>query len=316
MIIVTHNSAGFITNCLQDVIAQSTPCDVVVIDNGSIDGTADLVLNRFPGVDVFTQENRGFGAGCNRGVRESAGDVIAFLNPDTRPERGWLARLVEGLEAGRIHTSQIIDEDRPNRVQTLGLDLHYTGIATLRRHGERAPIEGEPEEVPGLSGAAFAMMRSDFEALGGFDEGFFLYMEDVDLAWRARRAGMKIWGIPASRVLHRRAGRLNPQKLQKIRAGRQRLLHKHVGPRARLLLAPALISVRLLESIAALQIGRSPLGNMTSIGEAKFLQHRPRWLRLAIPLSVTVGTVPRALLAVFVNPLLVLNGLLWLRGPR
>lgn len=315
IIIVTHNSVAFIGPCLRSLSSQTIGAEVVVVDNGSTDGTADLVRSQFPNVKVITQPNLGFGAGCNRGAREAQGDVLAFLNPDTEAQPEWLAALIDGLQPGRIHTSQIVDLDDPARVQTLGLDLHYTGVATLRRAGERAPITGPPEEVPGFSGAAFAMMRSDFESLGGFDEGFFLYMEDVDLAWRARRAGMTIWGIPASVVRHRRAGRLSPSKLANIRSGRQRLVAKHIPKRVRRRLALALGGVRVLEFIATLRLGRTTSATRVEEPGAK-LDRRPGWLSLGISFRVTSGPLLGLLLSALFNPILVLNGWLWAKGPR
>jgi GT2 family glycosyltransferase len=309
VIIVTHNSRAFISQCLRSLQQQSTKCEIVVVDNGSSDKTPDLVRKDFPKVRIVEQTNLGFGAGCNRGVKESTGDVVAFLNPDTRPATDWLVHLVDELETGRIHTSQIIDDDRPDRVQTLGLDLHYTGIATLRRHGERAPLAGGAEEVPGLSGAAFALMRRDFERLGGFDEGFFLYMEDVDLAWRARRAGMTIWGIPASQVLHRRAGKLNPQKLGHIQVGRRRLLHKHVPPKILHRLRPALAVTEFLEMAAGGQ-APEPTDEVLPVGT---MTERPDWLRLTIPFHVAIGGARAFLGNAFLNPVLAFNGMLWRR---
>jgi hypothetical protein len=143
--------------------------------------------------------------------------------------------------------------------------------------------------------------------LGGFDEGFFLYMEDVDLAWRARRAGFTIWGIPRSVVRHRRAGHLTQAKLAHLRRGRARLLQKHLSVATQRRLAVGLWLVSLAERFAG---APEPLPEVAPMADP--LPGRPAWLRSTLPIRA-MPTASAKVSAAVINPLLVLNALAWRR---
>lgn len=258
VVIVAHQSAGWLDACLSSVLAQEVPggFEVIVVDNGPDDGTRVLLEKSFPAVRYVKDANRGFGAGNNLGARVAHGDRIVFLNPDTVVEEGALARLVGPLsEPGVATTPCIVLYDEPKLVNTCGNLLHFTGLATTQGLRQDADAFRGTREVPGVSGACFAFRRDDWARVGGFDEEFFLYVEDTDLSWRARRAGMKILLVGDARVRHSYAFRVTPAKLRHLEKGRIVLLRKHLTRRDWLAYAPSLLAAEGLAWGVALSHG-------------------------------------------------------------
>ena len=259
VIVVTYNSAPWIEACLCSVFAQQVQgLEVIVVDHESRDDTVTIVRSKFPRARLFEAPNRGFGAGCNRGANEARAPVLAFLNPDAVAEPGWLANLVESLsDPSTIVTSQIVLLDDPSRINTLGHELHFTGFGYVIGYRNPRSAETKPREVPGFSGAAFAMRREDFENLGGFDENIFLYQDDTELSWRARRHGFRILLVPNSVARHRYTFRLDAEKLYHVERGRRIILRKHVGRGQKVRWSPSLWLARAAMRVAALRFGRA-----------------------------------------------------------
>jgi GT2 family glycosyltransferase len=214
VVVVTWNSASEIEACLEAAFAES-PQEVSVVDNGSHDGTPELVARRFPEALLSRfPENRGFSAGCNRGLAVTQAPYVLFLNADARPRRGYLATLLDALaQSGRAAsaTGKLIYEEggRPY-IDSAGIDLCAYALRPLDR-GYGQPDEGQldtPGEIFGPSGAAALYRRTALDAVGPeiFDEDLFAYYEDVDLAWRLRRRGYTHLYVPSAVCFHRRRG--------------------------------------------------------------------------------------------------------------
>lgn len=206
VIIVTYNSASYIARCLEALFANSdAPFEVIVYDNASVDGTQNLIRDRFPRVKLLEgSANVGFAAACNHGAQTAENDFLAFLNPDTSVEAGWLSPLVNVLESdptvGAV-TPQIVFADWPEVVNTCGNEVHFSGITYCREFG--APVsEKSPTEVGAVSGAAFVISKRLFDDLGGFEPSFFMYYEDTDLSFRIHCAGLRCVAVYASKVRH------------------------------------------------------------------------------------------------------------------
>jgi hypothetical protein len=209
VIIPNWNGQHLLAPCLKALAAQTDQDhEVVLVDNGSQDGSVEWVRSHFPAVRVLAQaRNLGFAAAVNQGIRASDSCYVATLNNDTEPAPGWLAELVTSAEsAPRVGmcASKMLFADRPGVINSTGICVDRAGIAWDRRGGEvDDEREAAPVEVFGPCGGAALYRRAMLDEIGLFDEDFFAYLEDVDLAWRARRAGWRCLYAPAARVLHR-----------------------------------------------------------------------------------------------------------------
>jgi GT2 family glycosyltransferase len=207
VVIVTWNGRHFLEACLSALeLQQGVTFETIVVDNGSHDGTADFVRDRFPSVRlVALQRNVGFAAGNNAGVATARGSYVAFLNNDTVAEPGWLGALRAGVDQAAgfaLTTSRIVYMHDPSIIDSAGDGLLRWGGAFKRHHGAPAHVASESEEVFGVCGAACLMPRALFEELGGFDEDFFASHEDVDLSYRARLRGYRCRYVADAVVLH------------------------------------------------------------------------------------------------------------------
>lgn len=247
IIIVNYNGWHDLERCLRSLQqSQIDGCEVIVIDNCSTDDSPRKIEDHFPHVRLIRSGiNLGFGEGNNLGAKLAQGRVLVFLNPDTAVERGWLSPLLTALEedpqAG-MATSCILLLNDPARVNTCGNDLHLSGLALCRGMGQ--PVASRPnikKRVAAVSGAAFAVRRELFEAVGGFDETFFLYMEDTDLSLRVQLAGYHCVLVPESVVYHDYSLSFGPMKTYYQERNRYLMLLKSLRWRTLLLLAPALI---------------------------------------------------------------------------
>lgn len=259
VIIVTYNNRTDIDACLQSVQAQSDAAEIIIVDNQSTDGTLDHIRQSYPTVrTVSSAHNGGFGAGVNLGAHIARGTYLAVVNPDTEVEAGWLQPLIEVLEqhphVGLV-TPTILRKGSPELVNACGNDVHITGLAFCAQLNEPAPSRCErPQPVAAVSGAAFVLRRSLWERLGGFDERFFMYVEDTDLSWRARRLGYAILHVPASRIWHTYALSVTSNKLYHLEHNRLLMLRKNLSPGSLVALLPALI---LTEAIVWLFCARN-----------------------------------------------------------
>jgi GT2 family glycosyltransferase len=246
VIIVNHNGREYLEECLRLLLNKDRrDYEVILVDNASTDGSAEYVEQAFPEVLVIRNEvNQGFGQGNNVGVQWAKGEYLAFLNPDTVVEPGWLEALIAALEAdplAGLATSKILLLADPEQINTCGNEVHYTGLTLCRGMGMGCGAFADLTEVSAVSGAAFAMRKDIFEALGGFDETFFLYVEDTDLSWRARLAGYRCLYAPQSIVHHDYNLRFGMRKTFYQERNRYMMLLKSLRWRTLLVLLPALL---------------------------------------------------------------------------
>lgn len=208
VIIPNWNGARFLPTCL-DSLRRQTFRDFVayVIDNGSADESLALLARDFPeAVVVAIPENRGFSAAINAGVAASRGEYVAALNNDTECDARWLEELVRALElhpeAG-FFASKVLSFDDRQVIDSFGDGYTRTGLAF--KIGSLARDDGRFDQmldVFSACAAASIYRREMLDDIGGFDEDFFCYMEDVDLGLRARFAGYRCLAVPAAKVFH------------------------------------------------------------------------------------------------------------------
>jgi N-acetylglucosaminyl-diphospho-decaprenol L-rhamnosyltransferase len=207
VVIVTYNCASYVGETLAALAPQLRPDDeLVVVDNASRDGTVEAVTQAAPGARVVRQNrNLGFAGGCNTGAASGVGPLILFLNPDARPAPGCLDALrATAHERPRWGAWQALVTMRGGgEINTAGNVVHFLGVSwagLCRESLARAPRE--PVEVGYASGTALVVRREAWEQLGGFDERYFMYCEDLDLGLRLWLSGRGVGVAPSARVEH------------------------------------------------------------------------------------------------------------------
>ncbi len=265
LIIVNYNAGDDLHNCLTSLASDQNSYEVIIVDNASHDDSSRQASTKFPGIQIiYSNSNLGFGGANNLGAQRASNKYLAFLNPDTVVEPGWLEALIVALEenpqAG-LTTSKILQMDDPMRVSGCGNEMHCTGITMGRGMGNDPRQYTETEEVSAISGAAFAMRADLFTRLSGFDEGFFLYMEDTDLSLRARLAGYQCLHVPGSVVYHNYTLRFGPKKVFYQERNRYLMLLKNLKWPTLLLFLPALILAEVITWGFVLWRDRSNLAN-------------------------------------------------------
>ena len=206
VVIPNWNGAALLPACLDALRSQTYhDFEIVVVDNGSADDSL-AILVRYPEVRVLRfGRNRGFGAATNAGIRATASRYVATLNNDAVPAAGWLAALVAAADADPavgMFASRMVFAARPDRLNSCGIALDRAGIAWDLLGGEPVGADRGLAEPFGACAGAGLYRRALLAAIGLFDERFFAYLEDVDLAWRARRAGWRCRYVPAAAVTH------------------------------------------------------------------------------------------------------------------
>ena len=221
-VVVSYNSAADLPDCLRSLRSEGVT-DVVVVDNASADDSVEVVRHADADARIVqTGANLGFGTAANRGVALTSGDHVLILNPDTVVEPGTVKALSEGLDRdaglaavgprlenvdGSLYPSVRRFPDLTVAFGHAFLGLVWPGNPATRRYRMLDWDHDQPSaDVDWVSGACVLVRRTAFDMVGGFDEAFFMYVEDVDLCWRLGQAGWRIGYEPAGRVVHALGG--------------------------------------------------------------------------------------------------------------
>jgi len=222
VVIPTWNGRAMLDLALVSLERQSlAPLEVIVVDNGSTDGTVEWLRERRPRVEVVAlEENAGFAAGVNRGLERARGEYVALVNNDVELDPDFLRELAAGLErdpGAASAASKMLRFDDREVIDATGDTLRWSGIALQRGQGERDRGQYDrPERVFSACAGAALYRRSALDEVGDFDEAFFAYLEDVDWGFRAQLAGHGCAYVPTAVAYHvgsastRREGRLDP----------------------------------------------------------------------------------------------------------
>jgi hypothetical protein len=209
VIVLNYNGKGFLNSCLSSLASQTYPdFEVIVVDNGSRDGSPEYIEENYPWVRLAkNDENLGFAGGTNVGIRAAKGEFIITLNNDSRADSRFIEELIKPMadpEVGVCAAKMLFPD---GRINSAGICISRSGAAWDR--GMFEPDRGQyefVEEVFGACAGAALYRREMLDEIGLFDEDFFLYLEDVDLAFRARLAGWKCLYVPGARVIHHHGG--------------------------------------------------------------------------------------------------------------
>ncbi|MEX0947498.1 MAG: glycosyltransferase family 2 protein [Acidimicrobiia bacterium] len=219
-VVVNYEAGDLLAECVQSLLADTSAgaAEIVVVDNGSTDGSIERLRSLVPDVQVITPDrNRGYASAANAGAAVTTGPVVAVCNCDVRVEAGTasavLARFDHEPDLGAVGPSvRNVDGTQypsarsiPRLRDAVGhgvLGLFKPGNRFTRRYRELDADPSQPRDVGFVSGAAVWLRRSALDAVGGWDAGYFMYVEDVDLCWRLRGAGWRVAYEPGGEVVH------------------------------------------------------------------------------------------------------------------
>lgn len=300
VVVVSWNSRDLVGPCLRSVRREAATVaggvETVVVDNGSSDGTGDLVAADFPEALLLENAgNVGFAAACNQGIVAGQGERVLLLNPDTELREGALEEMLAALDSGPrvgIVGPRLLNPDlslQPScfRVPTLAREARQLFHVDFLAPGPPATMPGwstqEQREVEVLQGACMLLRRAMLDEVGLLDEDYFMYSEEVDLCARARRAGWRVLWAPQATVVHvggqstRLVAERMFQELYRSKLLAIRKLHGQSSARGYKLLLAGASAVRLLVAPLALVA----------------LPHRRRTARLAARYGRLLGALPR-----------------------
>lgn len=254
-IVVSHGAEELLRRCLRS-LREHPPAGeemrVTVVDSGSRDGTPAMVEREFPAVRLLRRENIGFAAANNLALRESEADAVLLLNPDTEVYAGTLdaalARLRSEERIGMVGVKLVTEDGELDHAckrsfpTPLGALAHFTGLgrgaeapAALSQYRATELGEDEPGEVDAVNGAFMLCRAEAVREVGLLDEGYWLYMEDLDWCRRFWQAGWKVFYEPAGVALHVKGGssgaRRAPRQEIAFHRGMARFYRRFEAPR-------------------------------------------------------------------------------------
>jgi GT2 family glycosyltransferase len=258
VVVVNWNRKELLRACLSSLAGQKgVEFETIVVDNGSSDGSAELVEREFGARLIRNAENRGFCAANNQGIAAARGEFIALLNNDAEAEAGWLAALRDACSQAEdigMAASKVLVWEDPRRIDKVGHLIFPDGQNRGRGSGvlDRGQFDRE-EEVLWPDGCAAMYRKKMLDEIGGFDEDFFAYGDDAELGLRARIAGWRCLYTPRAVVRHHRSSTLGKDsgwRLELIERNRV-LLAMKLFPWSLLWLNPVYFAVRIAAGMAA-----------------------------------------------------------------
>jgi GT2 family glycosyltransferase/glycosyltransferase involved in cell wall biosynthesis len=285
VIVVNYRGAEDTITCLralrEELDYPAERLQLVCVDNASGDGSAERIRLAVPGVEVVESgANLGFAGGCNVGVRHATGTVLAFLNNDARPHRDWVTAAVDVLKAEptvAAVASKVLDWDGEH-IDFVDAGLTWFGMGYKRHAGQ--PDDGSHDvakDVLFATGSAMFVRTEVYKKLGGFDERFFMFYEDVDLGWRLNLRGWRVRYEPRSLTYHRHHASMskvdsadNARELYLLERNALAALYKNVSDTTLAKALPAALALAVRRATARgdvdptqLEIGKPDNGSAT-----------------------------------------------------
>ena len=222
VIIVSYNVKEFLQQCLLSLknALEGLSSEIIVVDNDSVDGTVNVIKNKFPEIILIENHfNKGFAAACNQGLAIARGEYILLLNPDTMLQEDTIKVMIEFFrahpEAGAAGC-KILNADGSLQLacrrsfptltvalpKLLGLSRLFPKVKAFSRYNLTYLDPDQITEVDAVSGSFLMMRRAVYEQIGGLDESYFLYGEDLDYCYRIKKSGWKIYYVPDTKIIH------------------------------------------------------------------------------------------------------------------
>jgi GT2 family glycosyltransferase len=213
IVIVNYNGHRWLKLCIPSLIkTEYSEFEIIIVDNGSTDQSVEYLKNIWQSYIkiILLRENLGFAEGCNIGIRQAKGDIIALLNNDMEVDKNWLKAAAQALLSNRTAAavqSKIMQHDDKEKIYCAGLAVDKFGLCLSVGSGETDHGQYDcMSEIWGSCGGAMVAWKHLLIKAGLFDPSFFIYYEDVDLSWRIKLSGYNILLAPSSLVYHVGAG--------------------------------------------------------------------------------------------------------------
>jgi len=251
VIIVNYNGLSHIDTCLNSVLHQSyTDYEVIFVDNASGDESLEYAKSKYPDIKfVVNDKNLGYVGGINSAIQYAEGSYLAPLNLDTEVDINWLSVMVEFMQnnpdAGAV-TPKILFFTKRDRINTMGLDIHVSGLAFCKNIGKQSERFNSIEIVSGISGCSYMVRKEIFSLTGGLPEECFMANDDVILSWLINLMGYNMYCIPESVVYHKYHPNLNPRKIYNLEKNRLMLLLYSLKKSTLILLSPVYAIMELI----------------------------------------------------------------------
>ena len=251
VILVNYNGMPHLDACIPSVLNQTYPdFEIIFVDNNSSDGSLEYARRKFPKlVFVASGKNLGYAGGINAGLAHATGEYIAPLNIDTEASPNLLAVMASFLDenphTGLVTPKILLFNDR-SRINTMGANIHITGLSFCRGLNKLNNNSAIPQKVPGVSGCSYLIRREILEKMGGAPEESFTANDDVVLSWLLDLMDYEIYCLPEAVVYHKYTLKMNPEKLFQLEKSRHTLLLYSLKPLTFVVLSPVFVFTEFL----------------------------------------------------------------------
>ncbi len=282
VVIPTLHGGGSLLECVDALAPEDQLLDVIIFDNGSVVESTDRVTQKHSSVRVVRSEsNLGFATACNLGAAETEAPFVLFLNDDARVRPGDVSRLVAFAQSDQ-HSAfwqpMILSES--GAVENAGVRFSWSGF--FRRIEERPDPNARPYPSFAATGTCLLVRRDVFNDVGGFNDEYFAYLEDIDLCWRGRLAGWEVRIVPAIEVRHRqntttrRVFAADEVRYMNVR-NRIRTIIANASPWSLVRILPMHIAACLVTALLLVSTGRVRSARAVLRGAFWPVGHRREW---------------------------------------
>jgi GT2 family glycosyltransferase len=282
VVVVGFNNHGDLKGCLGSLLrSRYKKFKIIYVDNGSTDGSVEFVEKNFQEVIVIKNRNTGYAGGNNLGIKKALKlkcEYVFLLNPDTLIDQDCLGELVKHAKANKILQPLILIHEKGKKtdlINTTGNHLNYLGISYCNNYRQKSSY-AKSGQITSASGAGMFIPSLIIKKIGFFDESFFMYHEDLDFNWRARKAGFDVELITSAKLWHKYKFSKNKLKYFYIERNRFYFIFKNYEIKTILLIFPFLLLNEILMILYSLLSGWF-IYKLRSAGS--FIYHLPRLLR-------------------------------------